>query len=120
LRDAISDSLPVDEQKDCVFKSCFLKRISRYTSELFPLLRVTKIESSPVWETSCLAELIYNLINRQLLWECRKPVTIQYLPPDRCHLMKTNTIKHDVFIQSFNHSLVHFDNDCVACAYVNM
>jgi len=39
-----------------------------------------KIESSPVWDTFCLAELIYDLIDRQFLCEkCCKPVTIQYL-----------------------------------------
>jgi len=40
------------------------------------------IELSPVWDTSCLAELIYELINRQFLCgKCPKPVTIEYLPP---------------------------------------
>jgi len=39
-----------------------------------------KIESSPVWEISCLAEPIYDLINSQFLCnKCLKPVTIQYL-----------------------------------------
>jgi len=40
------------------------------------------IESSPVWDTSCLTELIYDLINMQFLWgKCLKPVTIQYSQP---------------------------------------
>jgi len=38
------------------------------------------IESSSVWDTSCLAELVYDLINTQFLCgKCSKPVTIQYL-----------------------------------------
>jgi len=41
-----------------------------------------KIESSPVWDTSCLVELIYDLINKQFLFKkCFKPVTIKYLHP---------------------------------------
>jgi len=39
------------------------------------------IESSPVWDPSCVTELIYDLINRQLLCgKCPTPVTIKYLP----------------------------------------
>jgi len=39
----------------------------------------TNIELSPVWDTSFLAELIYNVIIRQYLCgKCLKPVTIQY------------------------------------------
>jgi len=42
--------------------------------------RQVSIESSPVWDTSCLAELIYDLNNKQFLCgKCPKPVTIQYL-----------------------------------------
>jgi len=38
------------------------------------------IESSPVLDTSCLTEQIYELINRQFLCvKSPKPVTIQYL-----------------------------------------
>jgi len=33
----------------------------------FDLLRDAKIESPPAWDTSWLAELIHNLINRQFL-----------------------------------------------------
>jgi len=37
-------------------------------------------ESSPGWDTSWLAELTYDLINRQFVCgKCPKPVTIQYL-----------------------------------------
>jgi len=40
------------------------------------------IESSPILDTSCGTELIYDLIDRQLLYvKCPKPVTIQYLRP---------------------------------------
>jgi len=45
------------------------------------LLLLANIESSPVWDTSCPADQIYDLINRQFLCgKCPKPVTIQYLP----------------------------------------
>jgi len=38
------------------------------------------IESSPVWDTSFLAELIYDLINRQIICgKCPKWVRVQYL-----------------------------------------
>jgi len=41
--------------------------------------RYTKIESSLVWDLSCLAELINDLVNRQILFEKGiKPVTIQF------------------------------------------
>jgi len=44
------------------------------------------IESSPVWDTSCLVELFYDAINKQFLCgKCSKPVTIEYLPNDRPH-----------------------------------
>jgi len=47
---------------------------------LYFALPDASIESSPVWDNSCLAELIYDLINRQFLCRrCPKPVTIQYL-----------------------------------------
>jgi len=40
---------------------------------------VENIQSSTVWDTSCLAELIYELLNRQFISrKCPKPVTIQY------------------------------------------
>jgi len=43
-------------------------------------LPYANIESSPVWDTSSLAEIIYDLLNRQFLCgKCPKPVTIQYL-----------------------------------------
>jgi len=43
---------------------------------------LAKIESSPVWGTSCLTELIYDLISRQFLCgKCPTPVAIQYLHP---------------------------------------
>jgi len=36
----------------------------------------------PVWYIFCLAELIYDLNNRQILWrKCPKPVKIQFLRP---------------------------------------
>jgi len=39
------------------------------------------IELSPFWNTSCLAELTYDLINNQCLCrKCSKPVTIQCSP----------------------------------------
>jgi len=42
--------------------------------------QITHIESSPVWDTSFLAELIYDGINRQFIHGAfPKPVTIQYL-----------------------------------------
>jgi len=42
--------------------------------------RQANIESSPVWDTSCLSELIFDLIYRQFLCvKCPKSVTIQYL-----------------------------------------
>jgi len=41
------------------------------------------IESPPVWDTFCLAELIYDIINRQFICgNCPKPAKIQY-PPSR-------------------------------------
>jgi len=44
------------------------------------LQRVAKIESSPVLDTSCLAEIIYNLTIMQFLcWKCPKPVNFQFL-----------------------------------------
>jgi len=43
-------------------------------------IQVANIESSPLWNTSCLSELIYDLINRQFLrGKCPRTVTIQYL-----------------------------------------
>jgi len=40
-----------------------------------------KIESSPVWDTSCLSELIYDFVNRQFICrKCPKPVKIQFSP----------------------------------------
>jgi len=37
-------------------------------------------ESLPVWDTSCLAELIYDLVNMEFLFGmCPKAVKIQYL-----------------------------------------
>jgi len=55
--------------------ACYLK-----TSTKTPLRNEANIESSPVWDNSCLDELIYDLIVRQFLCgKCPKTVTIQYL-----------------------------------------
>jgi len=46
--------------------------------------RLANIESSPVWDNSSLAKLIYELISRQFLCgKYLKPVTIQYLQAAR-------------------------------------
>jgi len=53
----------------------------KYAPEFISSVRWANLESSQVWGISCLAELIYDLINRQLI--CRKylkPVEIKYLP----------------------------------------
>jgi len=43
------------------------------------------MKSSPVWDTSCLVELTYDLINRRFLCGmCTKPGTIQYFHSDCC------------------------------------
>jgi len=48
--------------------------------------RGANIELLSVWDTSCLAELIYDIIRPNsefLCGKCPKPVTIQYLLPGR-------------------------------------
>jgi len=46
----------------------------------WPHAPLAKLESSKVWDTSCLAELINDLINRKFLCgKCLKTMTIQYL-----------------------------------------
>jgi len=63
-----------------LYSLAFYQMLGLYSLFLVKEVRVAKIESSPVWDTFCLAELIYNLFNRQLLSEkCPKPVTIQLL-----------------------------------------
>jgi len=55
-----------------------------------PTDRFVKIESSPLRNTSRLAEQIYDLTKRQLLCgKCRKPVTIQLSPTDRFSMTKS-------------------------------
>jgi len=54
----------------------------RYTELKFRLSAKQILTSSPIWDTSCLAELVYGRINRQFLCgKCPKLVTIQYLRP---------------------------------------
>jgi len=56
--------------------------------------RWAKIESSPVLDISCLAELIYDLINKQLLCkECPKPVTIQCLRSVAVHCLMSSSAR---------------------------
>jgi len=56
------------------------------------------IESSPVWDTSRLAELIYNLINKQFSrGNCSKPVTIQYLQTGQFLLFMSCRESHEAF-----------------------
>jgi len=60
-------------------RSCLVRSSSfAYTLYRMP----AHIESSPVWDTFCINELIYDLNNGQFLCgKCPKPVTIQYMPP---------------------------------------
>jgi len=61
----------------------------KYASLYIVVTTIKNIESSAVkavWDTSCLADLIYHLINRHFLCgRCPKPVTIQYLHHDTPH-----------------------------------
>jgi len=61
-------------------ESCLIVRLY-YLPER---LRRANIESSQVWGTSCLADVIHDLISKHFLCrKCPKPVTIEYLPPAR-------------------------------------
>jgi len=53
------------------------------------------IESSPVWDTSCLTELIYYLIDRQCLCgKCPKTVQIQYSLPECAPVVVVRSHRH--------------------------
>jgi len=56
------------------------RHVSFLSFDVYDTVPPPKIESSPVWDTSCLAEQIYGLINSQFLCgKCSKVVMIQYL-----------------------------------------
>jgi len=58
-----------------------------------------KIESLMVWDTSCVAELIYDLINNltgSFYSECPKPVTIQFSLTVRwCYIYEVSNLGMD-------------------------
>jgi len=65
----------------CIRATIFFPYYSR--AAIRPIPQSANIESSPVWDTSCLTELIYNLFNKQLLCgKYPKPVTVQYFPAE--------------------------------------
>jgi len=56
--------------------------------------QASKIEYSPIWDIFCLAEIIYDLVNKPFLCrKCPKPIKIEFLPPGeptkRINLMMT-------------------------------
>jgi len=77
--------IPIPPQGQSKFYE--LNLMPSYYVQLFPLEQLAplaNIESSPFWDTSCLTELICDLINMQFLCgKCPKTVTIQYLLPVR-------------------------------------